>query len=135
MALNANAKSVDNLSGIADKWSSARANCMRHQISISIPERWQEGAIQIKGFIEHYLKAVGLDIAVQVGREGERRDIWITDAGQIDRNEYESVDNAIQMLNEGLNRVRGDLPWNPKSDGLLQRLAGLNRAFRKPIQD
>src|SRR5690349_9204840 len=103
---------------------------MKPEVMISIPPRWHEGTDSIKGFIEHYTEAVAHSVAVRIAADAERREIGITDSGGLSREHYEAVDNAIQILNEGLARTHGELPWETKPGGLLHRLSELNRISR-----
>lgn len=107
---------------------------MNHQVTISIPEGWQQGASLIQRFIEHYTEAVGLQVAVSLRHEEPSREIWITDAEKLTQQEYEAVEIAIQTLNEGLTRLHGEFPWSAEKaaeNGLLSRLAELNKVFSK----
>ena len=104
---------------------------MKPEVVICVPPRWHEGTESIKGFIEHYTKAVGHAVTVRIDSHDERREIGITDSGELSREHYEAADNAIQILNEGLTRTHGELPWETKPGGLLHRLSELNRINRE----
>lgn len=104
---------------------------MKPQMVISIPPRWQEGTSAIKGFIEHYTEAVGHAVVVAIARDDERREIGIADSGGLSREHYDAADNAIQILNEGLTRTHGELPWETKPGALAHRLSELSRIRRK----
>jgi hypothetical protein len=106
---------------------------MLHSMTVSIPVRWQKGALQIQGFIQHYTQGLGQNIVVNIAAESTQNRIWMADAGDLTQSEYEAADYAIQMLNEGLSRVGSDL-WNqkpPANQSLTDRLAELAAAFRK----
>lgn len=103
---------------------------MKPEVLISIPPRWHEGTDSIKGFIEHYTEAVGHGVTVRVARDEHKREIAITESGGLAREHYEAADNAIQILNEGLTRTHGELPWEKKPGGLLHRLSELDRISR-----
>jgi hypothetical protein len=113
---------------------------MRHSVSVSVPERWKDGALQIGGFIKHHTQAVGFPLHVSFIVEAANRHIRIADARDLTKEEYQAVDSAIQTLNEGLTRAQNDVPWrqgdaSAVQGGLLSRLAKLEAAFktvRKP---
>src|SRR5690349_13199141 len=111
---------------------------MSRQVTVSIPQRWLEGSLQIKGFIEHYTQAVRLPVVVNFDNQIDNREICLADLGNLSQEEYEAVDNAIQTLNDGLSRLHGELPWktptSPGTDsgnGLLYRLAELDKIFKR----
>jgi hypothetical protein len=87
---------------------------MPNSVTVSIPARWQKGALRIKGFIQHHAEAAGQHLVVNIGGD-TTNEIWIFDAGNITQSEYEAADNAIQILNEGLRRV---------SDGEIDSVLG-----------
>ena len=126
---------ASNMRQVSDWLSRVKPDrAVNHQVTISIPEGWQQGASLIQRFIEHYTEAVGLQVAVSLRHEDPSREIWITDAGKLSQQEYEAVEIAIQTLNEGLARLHGEFPWSAEKaagEGLLSRLAELNKVFSK----
>lgn len=92
---------------------------------ISIPNRWQEGAYQIKTWIEHYAGVTGHPLSASIAGETDSGQIWITGCENLTEQEREAADNAVQILNDRLNRAGGE-PWKAHSDAereLAQQLA------------
>ena len=101
--------------------------------TFSKPDRWQEGAYQIKSWIENYARAVGQPLMAAIGGETDSRQIWMTETGTLTSQQYEVAENAVHILNNSLNRPNAE-PWKARVEGekeLGNQLAEINKIFRK----
>jgi hypothetical protein len=99
--------------------------------TFSIPDRWQEGAYQIKSWIENYARVVGQPFMAAVGGETDSGQIWMTEIGTLTSQQCEAAENAVHILNNSLNNPKAE-PWKARVEGekeLENQLAEINRIF------
>lgn len=105
-----------------------------NEITVSIPNRWENGAYQIKSWIEHYAKRLGQPITVNIAGETDSGAIWLTNAGTLTQQEYQAAINAVQELNDRGNRPGADI-WKSRADAekwLEEELAAFEQRFGGP---
>jgi len=105
-----------------------------NEITVSIPNRWQEGAYQIKSWIEHYAEHLDQPITVNIAGETDSGAIWLANAGTLTPQEYQAASNAVQELNDRLNRPGADI-WKSRADAekwLEDELADFDQRFGGP---
>jgi hypothetical protein len=110
-----------------------------NSITVSIPNRWEKGAYQIKSAVETYCCNVRQSLTVNISGESDPGQIWITNRGELlTQEENDAAENAVHILNNRLHSYtetgRKVDEWKGRTDAemeLEKQLIELDNIFLK----